>query len=126
MVLSRCLVLLPLSSLLFLAQVCYSATYYVDFVNGNDSNSGTSKSSPWKKCPGMAGAAQNSSHASGDRFLFKGQVTWPVSCFPMKMSQGGSSSSIRDYYGVDQTWFSGSSWSRPVFDFQSINVGGGM
>ena len=63
MVLSRCLVLLPLSSLLFLAQVCYSATYYVDFVNGNDSNSGTSKSSPWKRCPGMAGAGQNYSHA---------------------------------------------------------------
>jgi hypothetical protein len=33
----------------------------------------------------------------------------------MNVSSGGNSGA-QDYYGVDQTWFSGSSFTRPIFD----------
>jgi hypothetical protein len=54
------------------------------------------------------------SHQAGDRFIFKGGVTWPAACFGMNVSQGGSSSGVMDYYGVDVTWFVGG--TRPIFD----------
>jgi hypothetical protein len=34
----------------------------------------------------------------------------------MTLQGGGSSSSVQDYYGVDQTWFAGGSFARPKFD----------
>ncbi len=107
-----------------IAQVSQAATYYIDYSGGSDSNSGTSKSSPWKRSPGMAGFSHSYSHSAGDRFIFKGGVTWPKTCFTMTISVGGSSASSRDYYGVDQSWYSGTGWSRPVFDFQQSSLGG--
>ena len=93
-----------------------AGTFYIDYANGSDSNSGTSKSTAWKTCPGMPGGSRgNYSHAAGDRFIFKGGVTWSGSCFPLTISNGGSLGNL-DYYGVDRVWFAGSSWSRPVFD----------
>src|SRR3954452_18289183 len=89
-----------LTFLLFVASAP-AATYYVDFASGSDSNGGTSKASPWQRCPGMQGFNHSYVHAAGDRFIFKGGVTWPASCFTMTISQGGSSGST-DYYGVDQ------------------------
>ena len=38
-----------------LARNSQAATYYIDYVNGSDSNNGTSISAPWKRAPGMAG-----------------------------------------------------------------------
>jgi hypothetical protein len=34
----------------------------------------------------------------------------------MTVSVGGTSAAP-DYYGVDQTWYTGSSWARPIFNF---------
>ena len=102
-----------------------AATYYIDYSAGADNNNGTSKSTPWKRAPGMKGFAASYQHVAGDRFIFKGGVTWPVGVFQMLITAGGSSDSNRDWYTVDQTWFAGSSWARPIFDFQHTLLGAG-
>jgi putative cofactor-binding repeat protein len=94
------------------------AIYYVDFVSGADTNNGLSKSAPWKYAPGMNGCAFNCDLIGlqpGDQVIFKGGVTWNATGFPMVVSVSGASGNPI-YYGVDQTWFSGNTWSRPVFD----------
>lgn len=60
-------------------------------------------------------AGSGYSHSPGDRFIFKGGVTWPSACFWFNILAGGNSSG-NDYYGVDKTWFSGGSFTRPIFD----------
>jgi hypothetical protein len=105
--------------LLFLALLVsqgFCATYYIDFVGGSDTNDGLSRSTPWKRHPYMKGSAIRYSRTVGDRFIFKGGVTWDSSCFPMVVSAGGSAQAGNDYYGADQAWYSGSAWSRPVWD----------
>lgn len=97
-------------------------TYYIDFVNGGDANNnGVTKNSPWKRHPYMTGFNGTYVHRDGDQFMFKGGVTWPASCFPMSISKGGSTEistdTVNDYYGSDPTWFTGTAWSRPIFDF---------
>jgi hypothetical protein len=93
------------------------STRYIDFANGSDSNAGT-KLAPWKLCPGMVGFAGSYSHAAGDQFIFKGGVTWNLGGVNWTISNSGGSSSVRDYYGADQTWFNGSSFVKPILDFQ--------
>lgn len=101
----------------------YPATYYIDFASGNDANSGASTSAPWKRAPGMKNFGRTYINNPGDRFIFKGGVTWDASCFQMKMAGGGSSEANRSYYGIDVTWYTGGSWTRPVFDFQRAILG---
>jgi hypothetical protein len=91
-----------------------AATYYIDYNGGNDSNSGTSKSAPWKHCPAMEPFSGSYTHQDGDRFIFKGGVTWPRAAVPLYITVGGAAGN-HDYYGVDKTWFAGASWTRPVF-----------
>ena len=113
----------------------YAATYYIDWVGGNDSNNGTSKSTPWKHAPGMNGVEAGTvvktyqdTHSStnsypGTAFIFKGGVTWPNSAFTWNYRFGGGTGwgeSERIYFGVDKTWYSGASWSRPIMDLESL------
>lgn len=102
-----------------------AATYYIDYEGGNDSNNGAAKNSPWKRHPYMAGFSGKYSHVPGDRFIFKGGVTWPQSCFQLRIRTGGSSENNHDYYGVDQSWHTGNAWKRPLFDFQHKIIGSG-
>lgn len=99
-----------------------SRTFYIDFVGGNDANDGRSPAYAWQKCPGMAGFGVVYIHQAGDRFVFKGGVTWPVTCFPMAVVAGGSSDTVRDYYGTDTNWFTGATFARPLFDFQDTQL----
>lgn len=71
----------------------------------------------------MSGFSGSYSHSAGDRFIFKGGVTWTSSCFQMQIQAGGSSGSP-DYYGFDANWFAGSQWSRPVFDGETAALAG--
>lgn len=103
-------------------------TYYIDFNNGSDSNDGFSKNAPWKHHPFMVGATGNAAahaHAAGDHYIFKGGVVWGKGCFDgprgMNIRQGGSAGNP-DYYGVDQTWFAGGSWTKPVFQGLPLGV----
>jgi len=101
-----------------------AATYYIDYVGGSDASNGTSTNAPWKRHPYMNGFAGSYSHTAGDRFIFKGGVTWSNSCFRLDITAGGSPTAY-DYYGVDETWYSGSAWSRPVFTAGSQRITGG-
>ena len=108
-------------------------TFYIDFASGSNSNNGTSTSTPWKSAPYMnhstgcdGSGGPSYSHNAGDKFIFKGGVTWPNACFALIPSSGGVSSSY-DYYGVclstdaDSPCYGGTSWpssgwTRPIFD----------
>jgi hypothetical protein len=110
---------------LLCAQVARAGTYYIDYSGGSDSNNGTSKATPWQRQPYMVGFSGSYSHSGGDRFIFKGGVTWPVSVFQMHITAGGSGNGTPDYYGVDSTWYAGSAWTRPLFDFQHTLIASG-
>ena len=101
--------------LLFAAASASANTYYIDYASGSDSNSGTSTNTPWKCCPGMSGFAGSYTHSAGDRFIFKGGVTWPSSTLKITFSHGGAAANP-DYYGVNTNYFAGSSWMRPILD----------
>ena len=106
----------------------FATTYYIDYSSGNDGNTGTSKSTPWQRLPGMQGVGGNAAAHNpvpGDNFILKGGVTWPANNFGMQMVYTGSSSSSSPvgcvgpgciYIGVDQSWYAGGSWTRPIFD----------
>jgi len=93
-----------------------SRTYYIDYANGNDNNNGTCSNSAWKRQPYMSGFSGSYTHYAGDRFIFKGGIIWPSNALPLLIAGIRGNSSNYDYYGVDKRWYSGSSWSRPVFD----------
>lgn len=90
------------------------ATYYIDFQSGSDVSVGTSKLAPWKRCPGMNGFAGSYSQQAGDTFIFKGGVSWTSGCFPMTWK--GGIGGLRTIYTTDPNWFSGGSFTRPIFD----------
>ena len=110
-----------LLAVLLFAATAHATTYYIDYASGSNSNAGTSKGAPWKSHPymqqgaGCGGATHSYTHANGDRFIFKGGVSWPAACFVMTIATGGASGAV-DYYGVDTTWFSGGSFTQPKFD----------
>jgi hypothetical protein len=108
------------AGLLFFCASAQAATYYIAG-NGGDSNNGTSKSTPWLHAPGMTGCTGNCASKApqpGDQFILRGGDTWhEVAGSPIGLSWSwtwSGTSGNRIYVGVDQTWFSGSSWARPV------------
>lgn len=106
--------LLPILWLLFAAPV-WATTYYIA-ATGSDSNNGTSKSTPWLHAPGMLGCTGNcasASPAAGDSIIFRGGDTW-LDQQMLFTASGTSTNPI--YIGVDQSWYTGSSWSRPIFN----------
>lgn len=88
---------------------------HIDFSSGSDTTGDGSQGNPIKTQPYMPNFGGTYTHAAGDRFIFKGGVTWTSACYPWEPTAGGSGSTP-DYYGVDVTWFSGGSFSRPAFD----------
>jgi hypothetical protein len=95
---------------------------YIDYAAANNSANGTSTATPWKVHPYMQGWNGTYTHAAGDTFYFKGGVTWPNACFRMNIASGGSSNTVRDYYGVDSSWYTGGAFARPVFDLEATQV----
>jgi hypothetical protein len=115
-----------------------SATSYYMAANGSDSNNGTSEQTPWLHAPGMPNCTATCAAVTpkpGDSFIFRGGDTWHVgnsssspyigvsgstgwnftwsgasgSC---DFSNGVTSTCI--YIGVDPTWYSGGSFTRPT------------
>ncbi|MGZ6472948.1 MAG: hypothetical protein ACXWRZ_17400 [Bdellovibrio sp.] len=109
------LIVAAMFAIIFVATAANATTYYIDFSGGSDTNTGTSKTTPWKRHPYMNGFSGSYSHQAGDRFIFKGGVSWLSSVFPLAISSGGDSSAS-DYYGVDKSWYVGANWTRPIFD----------
>jgi len=114
-------------SLLTAAVSGFSATtYYIDYASGADTNSGTTKATPWQHLPGMVGCKSvcaSTTPVAGAQFILKGGVTWPNASFPITWTWSGSSGSPI-YIGVDQTWYTGSSWSRPIFNAGGSAISG--
>jgi len=112
--------------ILALSVAASATTYYIDYAAGSDSNSGTSTAAPWQHMSGMHGCIANyakTTPKAGDSIILKGGVTWPNAAFPILWSWSGTSTSDI-YIGVDQTWYAGSSWTRPIFDAQDQVIGG--
>jgi hypothetical protein len=101
-------------------------TFYIDYASGSDANNGTATGTPWKHCPGMEAFSGTYAHQAGDRFIFKGGVTWPIEALPMYIENRSGNSANWDYYGADSNWFSGGSWTRPVFDAEGQKFGKGL
>ena len=105
-----------------------TATYYIDYETGDDSNNGTSTSTPWKLAPGMQGClitdandnncrARTHATTSGDLIILKGGVTWPKECFSWDWYFGNAT-----YFGVDLTWYTGAAWTRPILDLEGTEA----
>lgn len=140
------LMLLALASQL--VEPAQATTYYIA-ANGADSNNGTSKTSPWLHAPGMPNCSNVCSSTipqAGDKFIFRGGDSWHTSNSSATVyigttsNCGGNSASCSwvwswsgtsancnypattsscIYIGVDQTWFSGTSWVRPKMDLDN-------
>jgi hypothetical protein len=115
----RCCFLLLACAFLFLPPSAFGATYYIDYQSGSDSNGGLSRTTPWKRSPGMNGFAGIYSHSAGDIFVFKGGVTWPSSTMPLTIAYSGAEGSP-DQYTVDHAWYRGGSWDYPTFDGENV------
>lgn len=118
------LIYLIFISIIFFNLNAWATTYYIDYESGSDAQSGTSTASSWKRAPGMKGFGGTYAHSNGDRFIFKGGVIWPSAVFPFVIANSGTTTNP-DYYGVDRTWFKGTAFTRPVFDGEYANLGGG-
>jgi hypothetical protein len=121
---------LTISGLLLMsANALAQRTYYIA-ANGSDSNSGTSKTSPWLHAPGMPNCTSNCASytpAPGDQTIFRGGDTWHFGNSGASPYVGGlwnwrwsGSSGNNIYIGVDQTWYNpsvcGASWCRPILN----------
>ena len=114
-----------------------SATTHYIAANGSDANNGTSETAPWLHAPGMPNCAANCAAytpAAGDSIIFRGGDTWHFGNSSLSPYTGGTwstptsgSSSNCDtthigsqtsciYYGVNQSWYSGNSWTRPILN----------
>ena len=120
-----------------------ASDYYIDFVGGSDSNDGLTKTTAWKHSPGMTGVSgvpaaidtytgldensaqtpcYNGCNYSDYNFIFKGGVTWDNTSFPWTIRQYGTSGHTVKWT-VDNTWFTGGSWARPIFNWGGISSG---
>jgi hypothetical protein len=103
----------------------FAGAHYIA-ANGLDSNNGTSQATPWLHAPGMpncAGSCASYTPVAGDQFIFRGGDTWHFGNSGASPFTGGTwswtwigSNGNSIYVGVDQTWFSGGTWTRPILN----------
>jgi hypothetical protein len=123
----------PTGSLVTLSTLGVTSCYFIS-AGGADTNSGTTEAAAWLHAPGMPNCANNCSSVSlttGEGFIFRGGDTWhfgastsPAVGGTWSWSEMGTSTAP-EYIGVDLTWYSGGSWTRPVFNADnatSLNV----
>jgi hypothetical protein len=131
-----------------------SATTYYIAANGSDGNNGTTQGTPWMHAPGMPNCTSvcaSTTPQPGDSFIFRGGDTWHFGNSSLSPYVGvgsgyviwnwtwsGNSSACNlnaaagaivttscIYIGVDKTWYSGSSWARPILNMDNpLNNGG--
>lgn len=115
---------------------------YFIAANGSDSNNGTSESTPWLHAPGMPNCSANCAALSagngGMGIILRGGDTWHFgngsgltphaggawdlyNWFGNAYGGNFTSNCVYEgsqtgclYVGVDPTWYSGSSWTRPI------------
>jgi hypothetical protein len=96
--------------------------------SGSDSNSGTSETTPWLHAPGMpncGGICASVTPSAGMGIIFRGGDTWHFGNSSASPYVGGQwyfgnswngTASNMVYIGVDQSWYSGGSWARPILN----------
>ncbi|MDD5675105.1 MAG: right-handed parallel beta-helix repeat-containing protein [Chitinivibrionales bacterium] len=87
----------------------WSSVYYVDFVNGQNANSGKSSTSAWKNCPGDAAATQVPAQtilAAGDSVIFRGGIVYKGQ-ITLKSSGSGPAAQITFDGNSAGSWGSG-------------------
>jgi hypothetical protein len=129
---------------LMVAGIAPASTHYIA-ANGSDSNNGTSKTTPWLHAPGMSNCSATCASytpVAGDQFIFRGGDTWHFGNSNQNSYVGvanagyqvgwnwqwsGSAGSCNYpsvtssciYIGVDKSWFSGSSFARPIMNLDN-------
>lgn len=98
-------------------------TCYYIAASGSDSNAGT-KASPWAHLPGMPTYTGTHTPVAGDGYILKGGDTWGAANFSINWIWPGSPTQFM-YIGVDNTFFTGSSWTRPIWTCGNTMCGGG-
>lgn len=116
---TKMLLFLIIAMLMHVSQVM-AATYYVDFENGSDSNSGLSISEPWKHSTGddsATGVPSITNLSPGDLVIFKGGVEYLST---VDIDWSGTSGKYITYRGntVAGDWGSG----RAFFDGEAKRV----
>jgi hypothetical protein len=99
-----------------------ATTHYIAAA-GSDAANGTSTSTPWAHLPGMPNCTNNCasySPSAGDRFIFKGGDTWGAASLGIDWEWDGTSGAPI-YVGVDPAYFTGASWTRPIFNCQNTS-----
>ena len=120
------------NNLVTLSSLGVTSCFYVA-ANGSDSNSGTTEAAPWQHAPQMPNcsanclAAQNQNNGipAGTGVILRGGDSWHFGNSGASPYTGGTwnfntgqypmgTASHPIYLGVDQSWFSGGSWARPI------------
>lgn len=114
--------LLTLTLVFLLSLSANATTYYISKASGNNSNNGLTKLLAWSDDPYSPAFTGTYVHSAGDVFIFEAGNTWPSSEFPIIDADSGASASVPDQRMVDPTWFSGGSFSPPIFDNQLADV----
>ena len=116
--------------------------YYISKSAGLDTRTSTqaqNSATPWAHLPGMHGATSNAAAytpVAGDSFILKGGDTWVASDLGATLFQNGSATncvmpygsgatSSCIYIGVDQTYYTGASWTRPIWTCGGTACGSG-
>ena len=98
------IIMIVISFMLFISINAFGATYYIDYESVDDSNNGTSESTPFKHCPFDSRFSGASSPAAGDNFYFKRGVIYEAGTSQtgnlISMTTGGSSNSTRITFGA--------------------------
>jgi hypothetical protein len=103
--------------------VTISGCWYVDFTSGLDTNAGTTEGAPFLHAPGMQNCASSCASASvgaNNGVIVKGGTTATNASLEWNLSSGTSGNP--SYYGVDKTWFTGGSWTRPILTAGSTTI----
>lgn len=129
----------PSGSLVTLSSLGVTSCYYIA-ANGSDSNDGLSEASghPWLHAPQMPNCSGNcatlqntgSGIPPGTGLIVRGGDTWHFGNSGASPYTGGAwgfstgkgpagTSSNPIYVGVDQTWYSGASWARPILTWDN-------
>jgi hypothetical protein len=110
---------------MILPSLALGSTHYVA-ASGSDSNNGTSKTMPWLHAPGMPSCSSNCrsyTPVPGDQIVFRGGDIWHFGNSSLSPYTGGTwswtwsgSDGSFIYVGVDPSWYSGTSWTRPILN----------
>lgn len=115
----------PSGSFVTLASKGVTSCFFISKALGSDANAGTTEASPFQHVPGMhswtgSGTICNSHACDGVGFILRGGDSWTnadmeLGWWGTSFANWSGSSGAPVYIGVDLSWFSGGSWTRPIF-----------